>query len=48
MKQEPNTTVKAIIKWNLDLLAKPIRVIHNDVPDLSQAREVLRKFQLVK
>jgi hypothetical protein len=43
-----NTDTKTIIRWNLDLLAKPIQVIHNDVPDLSQAREVLRKFQLVK
>jgi len=43
-----NIDTKITIRWNLDLLAKPIRVIHNDVPDLSQAREVLRKFQLVK
>ena len=38
-----------ILKFNMDVVVKPIKIIYNDdVKDLKEAREVLRKFTLVK
>lgn len=39
----------AVLKFNLDVFAKPIKVVYNDeVKDTKDAQEVLRKFMLVK
>jgi len=39
----------AVLKFNLDVFAKPIKVVYNDeVKDTKEAQEVLRKFMLVK
>lgn len=39
----------AVLKFNLDVFAKPIKIVYNDdVIDLKLAKEVLRKFTIVK
>ena len=39
----------AVLKFNLDVFAKPIKVVYNDeVKETKEAQEVLRKFMLVK
>ena len=39
--------VPAYLNFNLDVLARPMKQIYNDeVKDLSQAQEVLKKFML--
>ena len=39
----------SVLKFNLDVFAKTIKVVYNDeVKDTKEAQEVLRKFMLVK
>lgn len=39
----------AVLKFNLDVFAKPMKVLYNDeVKDVTKAQEVLRQFMLVK
>ena len=39
----------SVLRFNLDVFAKPIKVVYNDeVKDTKEAQEVLRKFMLVK
>ncbi len=41
--------VFAVLKFNLDVIARPMKVVYNDeVKDVKQAQQVLRKFMLVK
>jgi hypothetical protein len=45
----PKQKVNAYLKFNLDMLAKPLTMHYNDnVKDVSQAQKVLQKFRLVK
>lgn len=38
----------AVLEFNLDVFAKPIKVIYNDdVKDTTEAQQVLKKFMLV-
>lgn len=37
----------SVIKFNLDVLAKPVKLSYNDeVVDVTQAQQVLKKFML--
>ena len=39
--------VQHFIKFNLDVLVRPVKVVYNDdVKDLTQAQKVLEKFKL--
>ena len=41
--------VKAYLNFNLDVFARPMKLIYNDdVADLKEAQKVLQKFRLVK
>ena len=45
---EPDNRVPATIRWNMDVTVTVIKSNHDDVQDLTEAKQLLQKFQLPK